>query len=71
VDPLLDNFRAAYNLGREIAIDESMISFKERLYFSQYMPKKPTKWEMKAFMLADRYSGYTHNWRLYAGKILC
>jgi len=28
MDPLLDNFRAASNLGREIAIDESMIGFK-------------------------------------------
>ena len=28
MDPLLDNFRAAYNLGREIAIDKSMTGFK-------------------------------------------
>ena len=41
MDPQLDNFRAAYNLGREISIDESMIGFKGRLYFIQYMPKKP------------------------------
>ena len=70
MDPLLDNFRAAYNLGREISIDESMIGFKGRLYFIQYMPKKPIKWGMKAFVLADSSSGYTHTWRLYAGKIL-
>jgi len=69
MDPLLDNFRAAYNLGREISIDESMMGFKGRLYFIQYMPKKPTKWGMKAFVLADSSSGYTHTWRLYAGKI--
>ena len=61
MDPLLDNFKAAYNLGREIAIDESMIGFKGRLHFIQYMPKKPTKWGMKAFVLADSSSGYTGN----------
>ena len=59
MDPLLDNFMAAYNLGREIAIDESMIGFKGRLYFIHYIPKKPTKWGMKAFVLADSSSGYT------------
>ena len=53
IDPLLNNFRAAYNLGREISIDESMIGFKGRLYFIQYMPKKPTKWGMKAFVLDE------------------
>ena len=68
MDPLLENFKAAYNLGREIAIDESMIGFKGRLHFIQY--KKPTKWRMKAFVLADSSSGYTHTWRLYTGNNL-
>ena len=68
MDPLLENFKAAYNLSREIAIDESMIGFKGRLHFIQYMPKKPTKWGMKAFVLADSSSGYTHTWRLYTGN---
>lgn len=60
MDPLLENFKAAYELGREVAVDESMIGFKGRLYFIQYMPDKPTKWGMKAFVLADSSSGYTH-----------
>ena len=70
MDPLLDNFKAAYNLGREIAIDESMIGFKGRLHFIQYMPDKPTKWGMKAFVLADSRTGYSHTWRLYTGKYI-
>ena len=43
MDPLLENFQAAYSLGQEISIDESMIGFKGRLYFIQYMPDKPIK----------------------------
>lgn len=39
VDPLIANFKAAFNLGREIAVDEGMIGFKGRLWFLQYMPK--------------------------------
>ena len=64
---LIRNFKLAYNLGREISIDESMIGFKGRLSFIQYIPKKPTKWGMKAFVLADSNTGYTYNWNLYAG----
>ena len=67
VDPLIANFKAAFNLGREIAVDEGMIGFKGRLWFLQYMPKKPTKWGMKAFVLSDSVTGYTYNWRLYTG----
>ena len=66
-DPLIANFRAAYTLGREVSVDEGMIGFKGRLWFVQYMPKKPTKWGMKAFVLADSATGYTSNWRLYTG----
>ena len=34
----------------------------------QYMPKKPTKWGFKAFILADSRTGYTYIRRLYTGK---
>lgn len=44
LSPLMDivttSFKAAYQLGKEIAIDESMIGFKGRV-FIQYLPKKP------------------------------
>ena len=66
---LIKSFKSMYRLGKQIAIDESMIGFKGRLWFIQYMPKKPTKWGMKAYVLADSVSGYTHSWQLYAGKL--
>ena len=62
VDPFIVNFKPAFNLGHEIAVDEGMIGFKGRLWFLQYMPKKnPTKWGMKAFVLSDSITGYTYN----------
>ena len=67
MDRLLERFKNCYNLHRDVAIDESMIGFKGHLWFIQYIPKKPTKWGMKA-VLADSLSGYTYNWKLYAGK---
>ena len=46
-------------------MDETMIGFKGRLSFIQYMPQKTTKWGMKAFVLADSCTGYMYNWHLY------
>ena len=65
--PLIANFQSAFTLHREVSIDESMIGFKGRLGFIQYMPKKPTKWGLKAFVLSDADTGYMYNWHLYTG----
>ena len=67
IDPLFDNFQAHYILHRELSIDETMIGFSGRVYFIQYMPKKPTKWGMKAYVVADAHTGYIYNWYLYTG----
>ena len=62
VRPLLDavvkNFQSNYTPIEKLLIDESMIGFKWRLAFLQYMPKKPQKWGMKAWVLADAANGY-------------
>ena len=63
--PLITNFQIAYTLNRELSVDESIIGFKGRLGFIQYMPKKPTKWGMKAYALSDAHTGYIYSWHLY------
>lgn len=72
VRPLLDavvkNFQSSYTPIENLSIDESMVGFKGRLAFLQYMPKKPQKWGMKAWVLADSSKGYIWNWKLYTGK---
>ena len=68
VRPLIKNFQEANHPSHELSIDESMIGFKARLSFIQYLPKKLTKWGMKAFVLADSRNEYTYNWRLYTGE---
>ena len=62
IEPLISNFQQNYTLHREVFVDETMISFKGHLGFIQYMPKKPTKWGLKAFVLS--------NWHLYTGKCM-
>ena len=65
---LITRFKLLYRPHREISVDESMISYKGRLSFLQYMPKKPKKWGMKAWVLADSKTAYTWGWDLYSGK---
>ena len=68
LDPVLKNFKSHYIPGQNISIDESMISFKGRLSWVQYLPKKNTKWGMKAWVLADSANAYVWSWKLYTGK---
>ena len=68
LDLLLPSFKNLYIPSQNLSIDESMISFKGRLSFLQYLPKKPHKWGLKAWVLADSLNGYTWAWKLYTGK---
>ena len=72
VRPFLDEvvaaFQSAYVPSCNIAIDESIIGFKGQLSWIQYMPKKPTKWGLKAWALADSENGYIWNFKVYTGK---
>ena len=56
IQPFLDLIspiiKANYNLGRQIAVDESVIAFKSRVGFRQYLKGKPNPWGIKAFVLA-------------------
>ena len=42
-DYLNNKFRTMYTSYRDMTIDDSMVKFKGRLQFRQYMPAKPTK----------------------------
>lgn len=64
--PLIANFQAAYTLNWVLSIDESMVGL---LPFIHYLPKKPTKWGMKAYVLVDSKTSHVYNWCLYTGKL--
>ena len=68
MEPRVAHFQVNYTLSKEVCIDETMIGFKGILSFIQYIPKKPTKWGIKAFVLADSQNGYMYNWHLYTGN---
>ncbi|KAL5517551.1 hypothetical protein EMCRGX_G003113 [Ephydatia muelleri] len=56
-----------YDVSR---VDEAMIPFKGRSYLKQYLPKKPVKWGIKAWCLADSHNGYVQKVDVYAGKTM-
>ena len=68
LDTLVSNFRMAYTPHQNLSVDESIISYKGRLSWIQYMPNKPTKWGMKAWCLADSINGYIWNLKIYTGR---
>ena len=72
IQPLVANlvkkFQYYFVPYEEISADESMIGFKGRVIFRQYIPKKPIKWGILARTLADSVSGYMCNINIYYGR---
>ena len=54
--------------GREISIDEWMVTSKGRFPMRQYIKNKPAKWGFKLWCLCDSKTGYTYRFALYRGK---
>ena len=62
---LTEQWREMYSLGEHIAIDEGMLKWRGRLSFRVYNKDKPTKYGIKAYILADSNSGYCWNMDIY------
>lgn len=60
-------FQKYYRPSKEVSIDESMVKFKGRIGFKQYMPMKPVKRGFKIWVCADK-EGYVSNFEIYTGK---
>jgi len=66
-DALVSRFQAAYTPEKELSIDESMVLWRYRLLFRQYIPGKRHKYGVKLYMLCES-SGYVWNMMVYCGK---
>jgi len=53
--------------GENVVIDESMIPFRGRLIFRQYLPNRSSKYGIKLYKLCDSI-GYTYKIIIYSGK---
>ncbi|XP_069819582.1 piggyBac transposable element-derived protein 4-like [Dendropsophus ebraccatus] len=68
IDHLAAKFSEVYIPGKYISIDESLVSFKGRVQFRQYLPSKRARYGIKLYKLCESTSGYTHRFRVYEGR---
>ena len=72
IEPLLDkfvkNFKSVYSPGDKIVVDESLVPFRGRLKFRQYIPGKSHKYGIKLYKLCC-VNGYTWNLQVYTGNL--
>lgn len=57
----------AYVPGKDTVIDESLVPFRGRVIFRQYLPSKKHRYGIKLFKLCCK-GGYTWRTKIYAGK---
>jgi hypothetical protein len=69
IEHIEKQFQKYFVPSKNIAIDESTVVFKGKIIFKTYNPKKPTKWGIRIFVLADSDSGYVHSTIPYYGKL--
>lgn len=65
---LLEKYRTLYVPERDVSVDESLLLFKGRLSWKQYMPLKRARFGIKSFLLCESSSGYIWNSVIYTGK---
>ena len=65
LEPLYLHF---YSPSEQLSIDESMVGFKGRIHFLQYMPAKPTRFGLKLFALVESKTPYMLKFIVYSGK---
>ena len=61
-------FEAAFTPDQQIAIDKSVITFKGRVTFRQYLKAKHNPWGIKAFVLSDSKTRYLNQVCIYYSK---
>ncbi|CAJ0961123.1 unnamed protein product, partial [Ranitomeya imitator] len=68
IEHFSNKFTEVYIPQREICVDESLIHFKGRLQFRQYLPSKRARYGIKLYKICESTSGYTLSFRVYQGK---
>ncbi|XP_068119862.1 piggyBac transposable element-derived protein 4-like [Hyperolius riggenbachi] len=65
---VMENFRNTYVPQRDISVDESLMAYKGRLSWIQYIASKRARFGVKSYMLCEASTGYIWNSILYTGK---
>uniref|UniRef100_A0A803K9B9 PiggyBac transposable element-derived protein domain-containing protein n=1 Tax=Xenopus tropicalis TaxID=8364 RepID=A0A803K9B9_XENTR len=68
IDSLSQRFAEVYTPSQNVCVDESLLLFKGRLKFCQYIPSKRSRYGIKFYKLCESSTGYTSYFMLYEGK---
>ncbi|CAK1585495.1 unnamed protein product [Parnassius mnemosyne] len=67
LDIIIENSRTIYTPGDTVVVDESMVHFRGRLHFRQYIPSKSHKYGIKIYKLCT-VDGFTWGYQIYCGQ---
>ena len=67
IDKLKENYGKYYDPPETVCIDESIVPFRGRVVFRQYMKHKRYRYGVKLFKLCFK-PGYTYNFEIYCGQ---
>ena len=66
-DDMREKFTSKFKPFQDLCIDESLVLWRGRLAFRQYMPQKRHRFGFKIFEICDVDSGYILDFMLYTG----
>ena len=73
IQPILSSvtksWQESITLGKNLSIDESMIGFRGRIFFRQYIKSKHHRFGIKGFVLCCGKTSYTYHIDIYAGSL--
>jgi len=67
IDDLNEKFSKYLNPGKNLCIDESLLLWKGRLKFKQFLPLKRDRFGIKLFQVVDCATGYILRFIVYTG----
>ncbi|XP_026673061.1 piggyBac transposable element-derived protein 4 [Ceratina calcarata] len=68
IDTLKNSFSQSFYPYKHLCIDESLMLFKGRCYFKQFIPSKRSRFGIKSFILCDCTTNYVLDYIVYTGK---
>lgn len=70
IEPLITHLQESFHNvllpGEDVVIDETLVPWRGRLVFRQYIPNKAHKYGIKLFKLCSN-AGYTYSFQVYTG----
>ena len=62
-------FAKRYKPNQNLSVDKQIVRTRCRVQFIQYMPKKPTKFGIKLWVICEADTGYCLRYQIYTGNL--